>query len=173
VKPRVKSRLIHTKPSLSDVFGIAEYVKEYSYIDRGGLDAQTRYALTTHRHIAVHGASKQGKSWLRTKVLDDDFFIRVQRQTGSSTESLFSDALGAMGVRANSTGRPAMTSKAHWTLAALARSDSICSADFALRQGQESEEVIQRKYNTRRLVRLRRTYGGWPEQSLPPAEGWL
>lgn len=88
------------EPSLHDVFGIAEHVKEYSYVDRGGLDAQMRYALSTERHIAIHGASKQGKSWLRSRVLDEDSFVLVQCQTGSSLESIFTDALGALGIRA-------------------------------------------------------------------------
>jgi hypothetical protein len=88
------------KLSLHDVFGIAEHVKDYSYVDRGGLDAQMRYALGTERHIAIHGASKQGKSWLRARVLDENSFVLVQCQTGSSLESLFTDALGALGIRA-------------------------------------------------------------------------
>jgi hypothetical protein len=91
---------VQRDPRLHDVFGIAENVKDYSYIDRGGLDAQMRYALDAERHIAIHGASKQGKSWLRSRVLDENSFVLVQCLTGSSLESLFTDALGALGVRA-------------------------------------------------------------------------
>lgn len=86
--------------SLYDVFGIAEEVKGHSYVDRGGLDSQLRYALAANRHIALHGASKQGKTWLRSRVLDSDAFVLVQCQTGTTIESLFTDALGAIGVRA-------------------------------------------------------------------------
>jgi hypothetical protein len=86
--------------SLHDVFGIAEHVKPHSYVDRGGLDSQLTYALGAERHIAVHGASKQGKSWLRSRVLSDDASVLVQCQTGTTVESLFTDALGALGVRA-------------------------------------------------------------------------
>jgi hypothetical protein len=85
---------------LHDVFGIAEEVKAHSYIDRGGLDSQLRFALAANRHIAIHGASKQGKSWLRSRVLDNDAFVLVQCQTGDTIESLFTEALGAIGVRA-------------------------------------------------------------------------
>ena len=86
--------------SLQDVFGISERVNAHSYVDRGGLDAQLQYALDTDRHIAIHGASKQGKSWLRARLLDEDSSILVQCQTGASIESIFIDALGALGVQA-------------------------------------------------------------------------
>lgn len=95
-----KNRPARNGPSLHDVFGIAEKVKDHSYIDRGGLDDQIRYALGAERHIVIHGDSKQGKTWLRSRVLDEDSFILVQCQTGSTLESLFTDALGALGVRA-------------------------------------------------------------------------
>jgi hypothetical protein len=86
--------------SLHDVFGVAEHVKMCSYVDRGGLDAHLRYALQTERHIAVHGSSKQGKSWLRDRVLEGTESVLVQCQTGTTTGSLLTDALGAVGVRA-------------------------------------------------------------------------
>ena len=86
--------------SLQEVFGIADHVNEYSYVDRGGLDAQLRYALDARRHIAIHGASKQGKTWLRARLLDKDATVLVQCQTGMTTESIFIDALGDLGVRA-------------------------------------------------------------------------
>ena len=95
-----KGQTMRDKVSLYEVFGIAEHVKDYSYIDRGGLDAQLRYALSADRHIAMHGASKQGKSWLRSRVLDGGSFVLVQCQNGTTMESLFTDALGALGVRA-------------------------------------------------------------------------
>lgn len=91
---------MRTEVSLHDVFGIAEQVKPHSYVDRGGLDAQLRYALHAERHVVIHGASKQGKSWLRSRVIDDGSFVLVQCQTGTSIESLFTDVLGALGVRA-------------------------------------------------------------------------
>jgi hypothetical protein len=86
--------------NLHDVFGVAEHVKMHSYVDRGGLDAHLRYALGTERHIAIHGSSKQGKSWLRDRVLDSTASVLVQCQTGTTVESLFTDVLGALGVRA-------------------------------------------------------------------------
>ena len=40
---------MRTEVSLHDVFGIAEQVKAHSYVDRGGLDAQLRFALGAER----------------------------------------------------------------------------------------------------------------------------
>ncbi len=85
---------------LPQVFGIAERINVESYIDRGGLDAQFRYALATERHVAIHGESKQGKSWLRSRVLDEKSFVLIQCQHGTTVEGLFTDALAALGVRA-------------------------------------------------------------------------
>ena len=85
---------------LSEVFGIATEVNTASYVDRGGLDERLGYYLKTQRHIAIHGDSKQGKSWLRNRLLDAADTIVVQCQVETTPESLFREALGALGVRA-------------------------------------------------------------------------
>lgn len=86
--------------ALDDVFGISANVDSKSYVDRGGLDERFKRALASDRHVAVHGGSKQGKSWLRTKGLRDDDAIVVQCQPGSSATSLLREALGRLGVAA-------------------------------------------------------------------------
>jgi hypothetical protein len=85
---------------LNEVFGIATTVNTASYVDRGGLDERMRYLLGTERHIAIHGDSKQGKSWLRAALLSPDEMIVVQCQIDTAPESLFRQALGELGVRA-------------------------------------------------------------------------
>ena len=70
--------------ALDDVFGISANVDSRSYVDRGGLDERFRRALGSQRHVAVHGGSKQGKSWLRTKGLRDNDAIVVQCQPNST-----------------------------------------------------------------------------------------
>ena len=84
--------------ALDDVFGISANVDSRSYVDRGGLDERFRRALGSQRHVAVHGGSKQGKSWLRTKGLRDSDAIVVQCQPNSSATSLLREALGRLGV---------------------------------------------------------------------------
>lgn len=86
--------------ALGEVFGISANVDSRSYVDRGGLDERFTRALGSDRHVAVHGGSKQGKSWLRTKGLRDDDAIVVQCQPDSSVPSLLREALGRLGVSA-------------------------------------------------------------------------
>jgi hypothetical protein len=86
--------------SLNEVFGIATKINPASYVDRGGLDELLGYYLKTQRHIAIHGDSKQGKSWLRGRLLDAADTIVVQCQVDSTTEAVFREALGILGVRA-------------------------------------------------------------------------
>lgn len=85
---------------LQEVFGIASEVNRLSYVDRGGLDEQFAYLLKTQRHVAVHGDSKQGKSWLRAKALSPGDTLRVQCQVDTTPEMIFTEALGQLGVRA-------------------------------------------------------------------------
>ena len=84
--------------ALDDVFGISANVGSKSYVDRGGLDERFKRALASDRHVAVHGGSKQGKSWLRAKGLRDEDAIVVQCQPGSTAASLLREALGRLGV---------------------------------------------------------------------------
>ncbi|WP_104177881.1 hypothetical protein [Cryobacterium sp. Y50] len=88
---------------LSEVFGISAHVDSQSYVDRGGLDATFTRALNADKHVAVHGGSKQGKSWLRTKRLPDSSSLLVQCTPASSAASLLQEALGRLGVNATLT----------------------------------------------------------------------
>jgi AAA domain len=92
---------------LNEVFGIATEVSPASYVNRGGLDERLGYYLATQRHIAIHGDSKQGKTWLRARLLDSDDTIVVQCQVETTPESLFREALGFLDVHAElrRTGR--------------------------------------------------------------------
>jgi hypothetical protein len=85
---------------LRQVFGVATEVNGLSYVDRGGLDERFAYVLKTQRHIAVHGDSKQGKSWLRARALGAGDTIRVQCQVDTTPELILTEALGQLGVRA-------------------------------------------------------------------------
>lgn len=71
-----------------------------SYVNRGRLDERFKNALASRRHIAIHGGSKQGKSWLREKGLADSSAIILQCVPGSTPESLIREALGRLGVQA-------------------------------------------------------------------------
>lgn len=81
-----------------EVFGIQSDVVDASYIDRGALDAEFRTLVERGQmHIAIRGASKCGKSWLRKKVLDTP--IVVQCRLSYTTTDVYRDALAALDIR--------------------------------------------------------------------------
>lgn len=85
---------------MQEVFGMGADVSSPSYVNRGKLDERFENALSSRRHIAIHGGSKQGKSWLREKGLDDSAAIILQCVPASTAESLLRQALGRLGVQA-------------------------------------------------------------------------
>lgn len=81
-----------------DVFGINPNISEHSYIDRGSLDSMFRKLLDRKQtHIAIRGASKAGKSWLRQRVLENP--IVVQCRLGYSPIDIYRDALARLDIR--------------------------------------------------------------------------
>lgn len=90
-----------SKPTrLSDVFGIRVDVDPRSYVDRGNLDNRLKSLLGADSHIVIHGDSKQGKSWLRSRLIPREDTILIQCQPGATPEQLLKEALGALNVRA-------------------------------------------------------------------------
>lgn len=85
---------------LHEVFGIGTDVRPLSYVDRGGLDERLNYLLKTGRHISIHGDTKQGKSWLRRRVLDESATLAIQCGLDSTFSSILREALGLLGIRA-------------------------------------------------------------------------
>lgn len=86
-------------PIRSHVFGISAK-KHHSYVDRGRLDRELEELLDQDKHIVIHGESKQGKTWLRERVLANEQIIRVQCQPKSTPASLLEEAMGVVGIRA-------------------------------------------------------------------------
>lgn len=81
-----------------EVFGIQPTVSEHSYIDRGSLDHEfSKLVKRQQTHIAIRGASKAGKSWLRQRVLTDP--IVVQCRLTYKTLDIYRDALARLDVR--------------------------------------------------------------------------
>lgn len=55
--------------NVHEVFGIQPALREHSYVDRGNLDQALKKLLERKQtHVAIRGASKSGKSWLRQRV---------------------------------------------------------------------------------------------------------
>ncbi len=78
------------------VFGISPEVREYSYVDRGNLDAALTTMLKRTTHIAIRGPSKSGKSWLRQKVLENP--ITVQCRFKKPFSDIYVDALSQLNI---------------------------------------------------------------------------
>ena len=83
-------------PYTREVFGLSTAVSEYSYIDRDNLDRRITKLLRRNTHIALKGASKSGKSWLRQKCIPNA--IVVQCRLGMTVEDVYKSALSAIGV---------------------------------------------------------------------------
>lgn len=81
----------------SDVFGVSTSILPDSYVDRGDLDAKISAYLQRDNHIAVRGASKTGKSWLRQRALTNP--IIIQCRLGKTVEDIYREALGQIGVK--------------------------------------------------------------------------
>jgi len=82
---------------LIDVFGISKDVMEASYIDRANLDAKVKRLLNRDMHIALKGASKSGKSWLRQQSIADSNV--VQCRLNKSIQEIYVEALANLGVK--------------------------------------------------------------------------
>lgn len=80
----------------NEVFGISTHISEHSYVDRAKLDNKISRLLRRNVHIALKGASKSGKSWLRQKCIPNA--IVVQCRLGMTVEDIYKNALCAINV---------------------------------------------------------------------------
>lgn len=78
------------------VFGISTAVLKDSYVDRGRLDEKLHLLLEREIHVAIRGASKSGKSWLRQQVIADP--LVVQCRLGKTVIEVYREALGLLGI---------------------------------------------------------------------------
>ena len=85
--------------TLDAVFNMGPVPNGYTYVDRGKLDERVRSALASGTHVAIHGESKHGKSWLRAQTLPDSRTARVQCVPGMDASAVLSQALGRLGVK--------------------------------------------------------------------------
>jgi hypothetical protein len=80
-----------------EVFGVSNTVLVDSYVDRGALDEELRRYLARPEHIALRGASKCGKSWLRQTVLPEA--LTVQCRLKKTTLDIYRDALSQLEIK--------------------------------------------------------------------------
>ena len=83
---------------LDDVFNMGREPSKHTYYDRGGLDRRVRSSLSSGIHVAIHGESKHGKSWLRARTLPEKKIARAQILPGMSAGAVLEDALFKTGA---------------------------------------------------------------------------
>jgi sorbitol-specific phosphotransferase system component IIA len=80
-----------------EVFGVSPNVNQFSYVDRGKLDAKlAKLVERKNTHIAIRGASKTGKSWLRQKILTNA--LTIQCRHSYTTVDIYRDILSALDI---------------------------------------------------------------------------
>lgn len=78
------------------MFGTGPSPLAASYVDRGELDKEMARARTGGLHVAIHGESKHGKSWLRAQALREQDLARVQCVPGMTAQDVLVASLGRL-----------------------------------------------------------------------------
>ena len=82
--------------NIDDVFGVSRDLP-LNYIDRKGVDDEFVNRLARDQHIVIYGSSKQGKTSLRKKWLNDDDYIVVSSHNRWKLSDLHSAILKEAG----------------------------------------------------------------------------
>ncbi|MBF0671352.1 MAG: hypothetical protein IR160_02060 [Salinibacterium sp.] len=138
-----------TKKMLVEVFGIGVGSSTPAYVDRGALDQKFRESLAASRHVSVHGGSKQGKTWLRKRSLDQNEAIVVQCTITSTAASVLEEALSQLGVRASLSRTETGTLGGHIDLTATAKGKiglpilAKAAAEVGIDAGLAAERAVE------------------------------
>lgn len=99
------------KYRIDDVYGMARRRLPLTYVERPNVDARFLNEVGRDNHIVIYGSSKQGKTSLLLRTLQDDDYVVAQCATDWTKERLYSTILKNLGVvlvesmsRANSRG---------------------------------------------------------------------
>ncbi len=88
---------------LQQVFGVrtpppGERYPDVTYVDRAGLDERIRYYLSSGRHLVIFGPSKQGKTVLRQRAIEDKDCIVIQCRSSNAKTAIYREVLGRLEV---------------------------------------------------------------------------
>lgn len=72
---------------------------QYTYVDRAKLDKKFNYLWDSQKHIVIHGASKQGKSCIRKKNIEDSDIIVVHCLPNMTSDDIWIEGLNLLGVQ--------------------------------------------------------------------------
>lgn len=84
------------KNTTDDVFGVSRDLPK-NYVTRPKVDEIFVDSLSRHQHIVIYGSSKQGKTSLRKKCLNDDDYIVISCQNKWTLSDLHSNMLKEAG----------------------------------------------------------------------------
>ncbi|MGA1802075.1 hypothetical protein [Rhizobium sp. HT1-10] len=128
----------------SDIFGIRPTLSDYSYVDRKNLDTELAKLLGRQQtHIAVRGASKSGKSWLRQKVLSNP--IIIQCRLSYDVVDIYKDALAELGISVEIEHKTGKTLTGHVTGVAEAGIPLLTKVSAELELEGETRTEITKK----------------------------
>ncbi|MBN8638648.1 MAG: hypothetical protein J0M07_25260 [Anaerolineae bacterium] len=84
---------------LQEVFGEWQTANAPTYVDRDGLDAKLAYLLKSSNLIVLHGESRQGKTILQRKHLQEAQIIKINCSVGMSALNIKTEILRRMHAR--------------------------------------------------------------------------
>lgn len=126
-----------------EVFGISPGIREYSYVDRGNLDATLATMLKRTTHLSLRGPSKCGKSWLRQKVLSDP--ITIQCRLRKPFTDIYVDALSQLNINIQIKESRQGVFKASLSANGEAGAALLAKAGFAASIGKDTTTSMEQK----------------------------
>lgn len=130
---------------IHDVFGTKPEVNDYSYVNRKNLDENLRRLIERKQsHIAIRGASKSGKSWLRQKILKDP--IVVQCRLSYTAVDIYKYALSQLGISVSLEETSASRIKGNITAIAEGGVPLLAKVSGELDFERETQREVIKKY---------------------------
>jgi hypothetical protein len=123
------------------VFGVSTNILKDSYVDRGNLDEEIDLYLRRDNHIALRGASKSGKSWLRKRKIPNAIVVQCRFKT--TTVDVFTDALSQLGIKLVVSESTKDTIKGKVEATAQAGFDLIAKIKVKLGLESSQEDFVQ------------------------------
>lgn len=126
----------------AEVFGLNTKISEYSYIDRGSLDAEIIKLNSRNQHISLKGESKSGKSWLRQKNFPDA--LVVQCRIGFNPIDIFVSILGLLGIELRQSTTTRVGGGLEFSGSGKGGWELLAKAEIAISGSGQAERSIQK-----------------------------
>jgi Cdc6-like AAA superfamily ATPase len=87
----------------TDVFGVRSKLIE-SYIERNTVDTKFKSALTDGNEVIVYGSSKQGKTFLILKHLDENDYVKIDCSPQTQPIDIYKSILRQLNITSQVSG---------------------------------------------------------------------